>query len=538
MSGSESAKRHAELTRNRVRELREQAESIARFRDATMAGRIGVWSMDFRTGKLFVDPAVMEILGYSEDELPEQMNAWQRFVHEEDRMARDRIVAACREGRSDRYELEYRVLTKDGGTRWIHSRGQVVQDEAGRPARLIGIGMDVTERHAAEEEREELRRQLEQARQAESIGTLAGGVAHDFNNILAVVLGNAQLALAKEAAGEPVADNVREILAAAVRGRDIVRQILAFSRPTPGRKCPVPIESVVAEALEFVRPFIPRQIEIRTDFRTGGALVGAEPSHLHQVLLNLCANARDAMPEGGVISVALRVERHEEPFDGGRRELPAGEWVALEVRDDGHGIDPENRERVFDPFFTTKHSGQGTGLGLSMVSAIITDHGGDVLVAGRPGGGTKILVRLPVSAPGSGTEENREGEALHGQGLVLFVDDEESIVHVGSSMLRSLGYDVEAFANASEALRAFDRSPGRYDAVVTDQGMPHLTGLRFAREIGRRRPGLPVVLCTGFSESVSDESLREAGVAELLMKPYTETELSVSLRRALAGGSP
>jgi PAS domain S-box-containing protein len=535
VSCSDSANWEAEELRRRVAELtREQAESIARFRAATVAGRSGVWSMDFRTRQAFVDPAVLVALGYSEGELPEHVAGWQSLVHDDDRAAWQRGIEECGEGRSDLFELEFRVRAKDGSFRWIHSRGQVVRED-GRPVRLIGVGMDVTERRRAEEDREELQRQLHQARQVESIGTLAGGIAHDFNNILAVILGNAQLALAKEAAGEPVADNIREMLAAAVRGRDIVRQILAFSRPEPGRRRVIPIESVITEALEFVRPFIPRQVGIRTEMCAPGTHVEAEASHIHQVLLNLCSNARDAMPEGGVIAVSVRVDRHEAPFDGGHRELPAGDWVVLEVADTGHGIGPENRERIFDPFFTTKRAGHGTGLGLSMVYGIVTDHGGDVVADEAPGGGTAIRIHLPVREEGTAAPEPPDGEAVRGHGRILFVDDEESIVHVGSSMLTALGYEVVAHVDPGSALRAFRAAPDGFDGVVTDQGMPELTGLRLAREIAECRPGTPVLLCTGYSESVSDESLGSAGIAELVMKPYTAGELSRSLSRALSG---
>lgn len=394
--------------------------------------------------------------------------------------------------------------------------------------------------------RKKLAAQLQQAQKMEAIGTLAGGIAHDFNNILSIILGYASLTadeldgVAKASAkpGERLAPNrfadIREnlgmVIQAGKRARDLVQQILTFSRHSEPEKRPLDIQPIVKEVMKLMRSTLPATIEIKQSFERETLPVMADPSQIHQVLMNLCTNAAHAMePNGGVLEVALgRIDGNPAGDATGN-----GTWVRLVVRDTGTGMDETTRERIFEPFFTTKAAGEGTGLGLSVVHGIVSDHGGTILVESEPGKGSLFEVLLPVHHGAVSADEEPEVAPPTGRGRVLFVDDEAPLVKMAERVLTRLGYSVVGETRSQAALDRFKADPRAFDVVITDQTMPGLTGDILASEVRKLRADIPIVLCTGNSASLTPESASAIGISELVMKPLLADELGLVVSRAL-----
>ena len=371
----------------------------------------------------------------------------------------------------------------------------------------------------------ELSAQLQQAQKMEAIGTLAGGIAHDFNNILSIILGYASLLEDEvEDAGE-TRENLDMVVRAARRARDLVEQILTFSRRSERERRPLDPKPVFAEALKLLRSTLPATIEIRTHIDEAPMQLLADPSQLHQVLMNLCTNAAHAMSEsGGILEVSI--ER--------ARSAPAGDSLRLSVADTGAGMDADTAGRIFEPFFTTKERGQGTGLGLAVVHGIITEHGGTIDVASRPGEGATFTAYLPIDAAvETAAEEPAPTAPPRGRGRILFVDDEVPIVRMGQKILGRLGYTVVGATESEEALDAFREAPAAFDLVITDQTMPVLTGDALIAEVRKLRPDIPVILCTGYSQKMNEDTAKAAGIDAFLMKPLEAGELGWAVARAL-----
>ena len=387
----------------------------------------------------------------------------------------------------------------------------------------------------------QLERQLRHAQKMEAIATLAGGIAHDFNNILGVIMGYAEIVLTGAAKDPGLERRVREILAAGSRARDLVNQILNFSRQAPQERHSLKLAPLIKEALKLLRSSLPANIAMRTDLRTEDDLVLADPTQVHQILLNLCGNAAHAMREsGGGLDVVLTGA--SEP---GGPPLPAGLgdgrfYLRLTVRDTGHGMPPDVQERIFDPFFTTKKPGEGTGMGLAVVHGIVKRHDGAVTVESEPGKGTAFHVFLPRAQALERPVEAAEPVLLPTKGRILFVDDEKPLVDIGREMLEGFGFEVVARTSSVEALEAFRHRSRDFDLVLSDQSMPNMTGVELAREILRIREDIPIVLCTGFSEGLSLERLRSMGIADCIMKPLLKRQLVECVGRLLrrGGGEP
>ncbi|MBI5581645.1 MAG: PAS domain S-box protein [Deltaproteobacteria bacterium] len=400
---------------------------------------------------------------------------------------------------------------------------------------VLGVSRDITEHKRAEEERTRVESQLRQAQKMEALGTLAGGIAHDFNNILGVILGYAEIGQLEAGEGAPVSKDLQEVLKAAHRAKDLVRQILAFSCQKEQEKKPVQVGPVVKEVMKMLRASLPSTIEIKMNLTSRGVVM-ADPTQVHQVLMNLCTNAAHAMLEkGGVLEVTLS-DVHLEPQDiKPHSGLQPGSHVKLTVTDTGHGMEPGVLDRIFDPFFTTKEQGTGTGLGLSVVHGIVKSHEGGIEVNSVPGKGTTFRVFFPArqSAPASETVE--AAPIPHGREKLLIVDDEPALATATTQMLECLGYEVDYRTNGLEALEAFrhqsDEKP--YALVITDMTMPHMTGVDLARELLKLRPNLPILLCTGFSEKSSPERAKSLGFQGFLMKPFGLRELAGTVRKML-----
>ncbi len=386
------------------------------------------------------------------------------------------------------------------------------------------------ERKQMEEERRRLQAQLAQAQKMEAIGTLAGGIAHDFNNILGAILGYAEMARDGSHRGAAVIRELDKVLEAGHRAAALVQQILAFSRQGESRRAPIDPAPIVKEVVKLLRPSLPSTIAIRQRIAATRSVL-ADPTQLHQILMNLCTNAFHAMEDqGGALEIALAEQRCTAADSP---NADPGDFVVLTVADTGPGISPEVRQRMFDPYFTTKETGKGTGMGLAIVHGIVSEYGGFIACDSEPGQGTTFRVFLPaldgetVPAPGGGSV------IPTGQGRILLVDDEAMLAEMGKTMLERLGYEVTVRTASDEALAQFERDPGRFDAVVTDQTMPGLTGIELARRMLRLRPDLPIILCTGYSNQVDEAQAKAAGIRDFAMKPLAMKDLASLLHAAL-----
>jgi signal transduction histidine kinase len=384
-------------------------------------------------------------------------------------------------------------------------------------------------------ERKRLEAQLRQAQKMEAIGTLAGGIAHDFNNILTAILGYTELALNDIPQDSAAWRYLQEVRKAGQRAKTLVQQILTFSRRTEQARTPVQLPRLVEEALTLLRASLPSTIAIRHHISQDTSTVLADPTQLHQVLLNLCANAEYAMREtGGLLEIRLEPVEVDEQVTAQHPELPAGPYVRITVTDTGHGMTPDVVERIFEPFFTTKRPGEGSGMGLALVHGIVASHGGVVTVASVVGQGTIFTVYLPRTDDSVRDEAAQEGSLPTGAERVLFVDDEEVLVRLGQEILLGLGYDVVVCTSSVEALDVFRMAPQRFDLVITDQTMPHMTGEELALELRRLRSDIPIILCTGFSHIIHAERAQELGIDAFLMKPLAMQDLARVIQQVLA----
>ncbi|QGY38857.1 response regulator [Pseudodesulfovibrio cashew] len=430
----------------------------------------------------------------------------------------------------DRVTNKEVTLRRGGLDQHLLANFDTVRGESGALAEVRGYIFDMSEPKRLEE-------QLRQSQKMEALGTLAGGIAHDFNNILGVILGYAEII---ESSAEPdsgLERRVREISRAGKRARDLVNQILNFSRQGPQERHPLTLAPLIKEALKLLRSSVPTNVEIISRIETDQDNVLADPTQVHQIMLNLCGNASHAMREkGGTLTVTLADVKAGDPVvppaDLGQPER----FVRLTVADTGGGIAPEVVERIFDPFFTTKKQGEGTGMGLAMVHGIVKRHDGHLELVNEPGTGAAFHVFLPKTAMVERpVAESAAAELVFLQGRILFVDDEKPLTDIGREMLESFGFEVVTRTSSVEALEMFKHRARDFDLVITDQTMPNMTGLELAREILQIRPGMPIILCTGFSDAVSYDRLRDIGIGDFIMKPILKHDLIRSISRQLAG---
>jgi two-component system, cell cycle sensor histidine kinase and response regulator CckA len=397
-----------------------------------------------------------------------------------------------------------------------------------------GLIRDVTYRVRHEKEKRELETRLQQAHKMEAIGTLAGGIAHDFNNILSAILGYTELSLAQAPGDLPIKDHLAKVLKASERARDLVKQILTFSRQEQQELVPVQINAILREALKLLRASLPATIEIRQQIDSG-ATVMADPTQIHQILMNLCTNASHAMEErGGVLKVILEETSLSANKAARMPGIIPGKYLKLSVCDTGEGIPPAALERIFDPFYTTKAQGKGTGMGLAVVHGIVKSHGGLISVDSQLNKGTSFDVFLPIVDMARAKEQPAPNLPIpRGSETVLYVDDEIFQIEIGKEALERLGYKVVAHAKSAKALDLFRESPMAFDLVITDMTMPDLTGDQLAMEIMRIRPDIPIIICTGYSERLSEETAEAMGIRGFILKPILIRDMAVTIRRIL-----
>jgi PAS domain S-box-containing protein len=490
------------------------------------------------TRTIYVSPQIRSILEVTPEKFTDEPRLWDKSLHPDDRARFLKERERCLKT-GQVFEMEYRVLTASGREVWVHDQNTLVMEQDGAGRVLQGFLFDITARKKSEEEKDRLEVQLRQAQKMEAIGTLAGGIAHDFNNILGAIFGCVELALKERYNHRKLVSHLEETLKAAERARELVRQILTFSRQSEPQQKPVHLDVIIRESMNLVRASLPATIEIRQHIRGFGLIFG-DPTQIQQIIMNLCSNAGHAMREkGGVLMVSLEDVNLGSQDLTDDVELPSGPYVRLTVKDTGCGMDEATLERIFDPYFTTKGAREGTGLGLALVHGIVKSMGGAVKVEAAPGQGSTFQVYLPrLTTPQiSGLEPPpaaagpEESLGLHER--ILFVDDEEVLVRMGSRLLKSLGYEVTATTSSLEALKLFHENPDTFDLVITDQTMPQMTGDQLAKEIMEIRQGMPVILCTGFSELISEEGAKELGIREFLMKPIRMNDLARIIRRVL-----
>jgi len=389
-------------------------------------------------------------------------------------------------------------------------------------------------RQKFERERAELEKQLYQLQKMETIGTLAGGIAHDFNNILTPILGYTDMALEELPEESNLRFDIEQINNAAHRGKDLVQQVLTFSREVDFANKPIQLQPIVAEAINLIKASFPPGVEIVQHFDQKIGTVLADPTHIHQIVMNLFTNANHAMMKsGGTLEVRLDAAKIDQRTADKIPNLKKGQYIRLTISDTGHGMDIKTKERIFEPFFTRKEVGSGSGLGLSVVHGIISNYGGAIVVDSTPGKGSTFIIYLPKYAGDVPESDKANKKPLKGDEHILFVDDEPEITFMGKKMLENLGYKVTISSDSLSAFEDFRLHPDKYALLVTDQNMPHVTGTELASRMRAIRPELKVIIITGYSDNLSEEALAESGISEVILKPMILDDFSKTIRHVL-----
>ena len=509
-----------EKLRETERKYRELAESLPQV----------IFEVDSKGNLVYLNQTGYALFGYTPEDLAKGFNVLEAFIPEDrERIASDIMlnVQGRKLGRQ-----EYTALKKDGSKFpvGVHAN-RVMRDHTATGVR--GILIDFTPVKLAEEEKKKLEIQLQQAQKMEAIGALAGGIAHDFNNILSAIIGYTELAMLNEGA-EHCTTELNEALKAANRAKDLVKQILAFSRQTDEERMPVRASLVAKEAVKFIRATIPATIEIKTRIDDKSGAVLANSVELHQIIMNLCTNAQHAIgDQAGLLEVAVQNTEIDLSQKNDLIDLEIGSYVRISVKDTGNGMTRDVMKKIFDPYFTTKKKGVGTGLGLAVVHGIVKKYGGTIKVESELGKGTTFHIYLPKANIAAPIKAEKPKPLMGGSERILFVDDEKMLVEIGQQALQRLGYDVVSRTSPIEALELFKAEPDFFDLVITDKTMPGMTGDGLAKELMSIRPSLPVVICTGYSQTVDQERAKQMGIKAFVMKPILINELAAAVRKAL-----
>lgn len=472
----------------------------------------------------YLNAAFTEVFGWQLDELKGKRISFVPDAQKEITHAKiDQLFAS---GKPVRFDTQR--LNKQGDTIDVIVSAAAIK---GSEAESVGMVVNLTD----VTERKRLGARLRQAQKMESIGTLAGGIAHDFNNALYSIIGYTDLTMDDVPEGSLARSNLKEILIAAHRAKNMVQQILTFSRQTEPEKKPVEVQSVVKEAIALLRTSIPTIIEIRQHIDSNCNPVMADPTQIQQVVMNLATNAYHAMREkGGVLSIDVIKEKIIMDDSASYLDFHPGTYLKLSVSDTGHGMDKAIMQKIFDPFFTTKPVGEGTGMGLSIIHGIVKNHGGNIKVYSEPGKGTVFNVYFPmIEAKPVESKILSTRPVQKGSEFILFVDDEETIVRMVRRTLERLGYQVATRTGSVDALEAFRANPDKYDLVITDMNMPNMTGIELAPRLLEIRADIPIILCTGFSDIANEKTAKAMGIREFVMKPVVREEIARTIRKVL-----
>ncbi|MGE3845850.1 MAG: ATP-binding protein [Gammaproteobacteria bacterium] len=529
-------------------DVTETKELELKFEEAMEYARMAWFERDLATDTMRGSRSLWQIYGVDPAIKPLTFDVIQSRMHPDDRAAHpapgESLRNASRALRgaaqwSETTTLCYRVLPTPDDERWIEVRYRTWLDGLGGGT-VSGLVVDVTATKQAEIERDRLHRQLQQAQKMEAIGLLTGGIAHDFNNILASILGYSGLALQRfsDRVPEKLIDYLKEVQIAGGRARDLVSQMLAFSRGESGELVSVPLSRVVEQSLQMLRPTLPSSIDIATHIEPGLPAVLADPVQLQQVVLNLCINARDAMAGSGNIQLSLERRHVSRGHCASCHHEFDGSFLVLSVSDDGPGIPESTQARIFEPFFSTKASGRGTGMGLAMVHGIVHRHQGHILLDTAPDAGCTFAILVPIEPaqilgrPAGETIDIASYEAST-PSTVLVVDDERAVASFVGELLELHGYRAVVETDPNRAWALFEAEPQRFDLVVTDQTMPRLSGVQLATRVMATRADMPVVLMTGYSATVDERRARELGIRAYLRKPVKGDDLLAAIANAL-----
>jgi PAS domain S-box-containing protein len=513
-------------------------ESEERYSLAVAGSNEGIFDWDLVSDRVYVSTRAQELFGVSPREPWRPRKRWRNILnfHPDDRLRQHDAIKALIEGRRPLYDEEFRIIFPDASVRWFGQRGIALRDASGKAYRMVGSIGDITDRKMAQEELLRLERQLRQAQRLEAMGTLAGGIAHDFNNILGAIIGYGEMALRGAKKDTRLWRDLDAIMSAGERGRALVDRILAFSRSGTGERVPVHVEAVVQETLDQLAAKLPENVTIAPRLRAGRAALLGDSTQVHQVVMNLTNNAAQAMPNGGVLRVRLEAERVDVARAATLGAVASGDCIVLEVSDSGTGIAPEVLERMFDPFFTTKEVGVGSGLGLSLVHGIVTNVGGAIDVTTELGKGSTFTVYFPRCGDAPVQTAHDTPTLPRGEGQrVLVVEDEEALLRLATETLEELGYTPTGFTSSTAALAAFRADPQGFDAVLTDERMPGVTGSALIREVRRISSSIPIVLMSGFVGAAAALQARELGANDVLRKPLLARDLATSLAGVLHG---
>jgi len=513
------------------KDLRENEE---KYKQLVNHAPAGIYEIDFATGKLVSANDVMcEYTGYTKKELL-NMSALDFLTEESQVKLLDRMDKLFK-GEKLTGSVEYKAKTKGGLEFWMLINAKYSYDKDGKAKRATVVAHDITELKQAEQEKERLEEQLQQAQKMEAIGTLAGGIAHDFNNILSIIIGYTELVLMNGNVDEEVRQNLKEVFNASKHARDMVKQILAFSRQNKNERKPIQVAHIVKEAIKLLRASLPATISIQEHIEKNTGIIEADPTQIQQVMMNLCTNASHAINEkDGVLKVSLSNIELDQIASANIPDLKPGSYLKLSVSDTGHGIHPNAHKKIFNPYFTTKEKEEGTGLGLAVVQGIIKSHGGAITVESEVGKGATFHVYLPTIQREVTMDEVESTALPMGQERILLVDDEQPLVEIGKQMLQRLGYTVAARTSSIEALELFKTHPDRFDLVITDIVMPNMTGEKLAEKLMGIRADIPIILCTGYSEKFTRRQASDMGIQSFLMKPLVMRDLASTVRQALS----
>ncbi len=520
----------------RDRALKLACESEERLRFALESAGIGDWDMNLQTNVARRSLMHDRCFGYADAVTEWGYDTFLNHVHADDRVRVNQHFQTAMTSFGS-YNVEFKCVWPDTSTHWLWTKGRFYADDQGQPYRVAGILVDVTPRVQAEAQRASLESQVREAQKHEAIGTLAGGIAHDFNNILGIILGNTKLAAGDALSNPSIQLSLNEIEKAGLRGRDLVQQILAFSRKQPTNRVTVNPKQLLEEMTRLLRPLLPAQVSLVLDLYDDTPCIDADRVQIDQVLMNLVTNAAYAMASRpgeiriearGCLASCLATDP----------QIHRGEpCLLISVIDNGVGMDDETQQHLFEPFFTTKPVGGGTGLGLAVAHGIVTRHGGKIVVHSAPGAGTRFDLFFPVAAAKSDAAapfaSMPSGSSLEPKGRVLYIDDDDALVFLITRLLERSGHEVKAFVSSHDARELLRTTDQHFDVVISDYNMPGDNGIEVLKEVVALRPGVSVALISGYiTDAMRDEAL-SVGISEIVFKPDSPQELAAAMQRLL-----
>ncbi|PIE70992.1 MAG: hypothetical protein CSA22_04475 [Deltaproteobacteria bacterium] len=520
----------------RLRDRDELREKEQKYRTILERVEEGYYEVDLSGNFTFFNDSLCRILGYEKDELLGINN--RTYTASPTAAAMYRLFNDVYASSNPSTITDVEIIRKDGAVISLDLSASLISDELGRPIGFRGVVRDITAKMKAQQERQHLEAQLNQARKMEAIGTLAGGIAHDFNNTLAGILGYTELASASLEPAHPVRVKLEKVIAGCNRARELVAQLLSFSRPTPQDKLPIHMGVFVKEAVKLLRSSLPSTIELVERVENVDGKVMADPAQLQQILVNLCDNASQSMKDGGgTLEIGLTPLDVTPDMLSVFSDLNPGRHIKLTVKDTGKGMPPDVLERIFDPFFTTHAPGGVSGMGLPVVHGIVQGLRGQVRVESEQGKGTHVQVILPVfvtpERDAAAKHPTVEAETVQTGHHILFVDDEQTLVDIEKETLGQLGHQVTGCTCSEAALALFQKNPEQYDLLITDQTMPKMNGVQLAAAVKAIRPDIPVIVCSGFNDIMQKADARAAGITEFIMKPISLSDISSAIQRAL-----